>query len=198
LDKSLDEIKKSLWLLFGFQFVFSVVVFSLFVIVVAQGHLPLPQPIIDTFRMPIFVASLSVTALLSWVICFVILLKGFEETRQLSKKEGNAESWVAAIGPGAFFSPSLCFMWKRGASGVRVEGTERMLFCMPASSKTGATFSAPIGQLNAKDVSAFLDASGKVRLIRTEDNVYLVIFSYPPELAKTILSTSQQKMLPPK
>ncbi|MBP9094319.1 hypothetical protein KBI23_25100 [bacterium] len=197
MEKSLDAIKKNLLLLFGCQFLVSIVVYSLFIYMVRQGILPLPQPIVDTFRMPVFIAVLSVSLVLFWVICFVIFLKSFEETRQLSKKTGNAEPWMATIGPGAFFSPSLCFMWKKEANGKRAEGTECMLFCLPASSKLGSSISVPLSQLSPKDVSAFCDSSGRVRLICTEDNVYLAIFSYPPQLAKMILSASQQ-VLPPK
>ncbi len=198
MEKSLDEIKKNLLLLFGCQFLVSVVVFSLFIFAVGQGILPLPQPIIDTFRVPVFVASLGFSVLLGWTICFLIFLKSFEETRQLSKRTGNAEPWMATIGPGAFFSPSLCFMWKKDANGKRTEGTERMLFCLPASSKLGSSISVPVSQLIPKDVSAFSDAAGRVRLICTDDNVYLAIFSYPPQLAKMFLSASQQVLLPPK
>ncbi len=198
MEKSLDAIKKNLLLLFGCQFLVSIVVYSLFIYMVRQGILPLPQPIVDTFRMPVFIAVLSVSLVLFWVICFVIFLKSFEETRQLSKKTGNAEPWMATIGPGAFFSPSLCFMWKKEANGKRAEGTECMLFCLPASSKLGSSISVPLSQLSPKDVSAFSDSSGRVRLICTDDNVYLAIFSYPPQLAKMILSASQQVLLPPK
>ncbi len=198
MEKSLDAIKKNLLLLFGLQFFFSIFIFGNLIFLVGQGVLPLPQPIIDTFRMPFFIASLGFSALLCWTICFVIFLKSFEETRQLSKNANRAEPWMATIGPGAFFSPSLCFMWKKDATGKIAEGTERMLFCLPASSKLGSSLSVPLSQLSPKEVSAFSDASGKVRLIRTEDNVYLPIFSYPPQLAKMLLSTSQQVLLPPK
>ncbi len=198
MEKSLDAIKKNLLLLFGLQFCFSIFIYFSFVFVVGQGVLPFSQPIVDTFRMPVFVPILSVSLVLFWVICFLIFLKSFEETRQLSKNANRAEPWMATIGPGAFFSPSLCFMWKKDATGKIAEGTERMLFCLPASSNLGTSLSVPLSQLSPKDVSAFSDASGKVRLIRTEDNVYLPIFSYPPQLAKMLLSASQQVLLPPK
>lgn len=61
-------------------------------------------------------------------------------------------------------------MWKKDATGKRAEGTERMLFCLPASSNLGISLSVPLSQLSPKDVSAFSDASGKLRLIRTEEN----------------------------
>ncbi len=198
MEKSLDAIKKNLLLLFGLQFFFSIFIFGNLIFLVGQGVLPLPQPIIDTFRMPFFIASLGFSVLLCWTICFVVFLKSFEETRKLSKNANRAEQWMATIGPGAFFSPSLCFMFKKDATGKIAEGTERMLFCLPASSKLGSSLSVPLSQLSPKEVSAFSDASGKVRLIRTEDNVYLPIFSYPPQLAKMLLSTSQQVLLPPK
>lgn len=198
MEKSLDAIKKNLLLLFGLQFCFSIFIYFSFVFVVGQGVLPFPQPIVDTFRIPVFIPLLSVSLVLFWVGCFLIFLKSFEETRQLSKNTNRAEPWMATIGPGAFFSPSLCFMWKKDATGKRAEGTERMLFCLPASSNLGGSLSVPLSQLSPKDVSAFSDASGKVRLIRTEDNVYLPIFSYPPQLAKMLLSTSQQMFIPPK
>lgn len=198
MEKSLDAIKKNLLLLFGIQFFFSIFIFGNLIFLVGQGVLPLPQPIIDTFRMPFFIASLGFSVLLCWTICFVIFLKSFEETRQLSKNANRAEPWMATIGPGAFFSPSLCFMFKKDATGKIADGTERMLFCLPASSKLGSSLSVPLSQLSPKEVSAFSDASGKVRLIRTEDNVYLPIFSYPPQLAKMLLRTSQQVLLPPK
>jgi len=198
LEKSLDAIKKNLLFLFGLQFLSSVVIYFSFVFVVAQGVLPLPQPIIETFRTPIFIPILSVSLVLFWAICFFIFLKSFEETRQLTKNANRAEPWMATIGPGAFFAPSLCFVWKKDATGKRAEGTERMLFCLPASSNLGSSLSVPLSQLSPKDVSAFSDASGKLRLIRTEDNVYLPIFAYPAPLAKMMLNTSQQMFLPPK
>jgi hypothetical protein len=198
LEKSLDAIKKNLLLLFGLQFFFSIVIFGNLIFLVGQGVLPFPQPIIDTFRLPFFIAGLGFSMLVGWAIFFVITLKSFAETRQLSKKSGSAEPWMATIGPGAFFSPSLCLMWKKDATGKKAEGTERMLFCLPANSKLASSFSAPISQLNSKDVSVFSDASGTVRLICTEDNVYLVIFSHPPHLAKMLLRASQQVLLPPK
>lgn len=198
MEKSLDAIKKNLLLLFGLQFFFSIFIFGNLLFLVGQGVLPLPQPIIDSIRTPVFIAIFFVSLPLFWAICFFIFLKSFEETRQLSKNTNRAEPWMATIGPGAFFSPSLCFMWKKDATGKIADGTERMLFCLPASSKLGGSLSVPLSQLSPKDVSAFSDASGKVRLIRTEDNVYLPIFSYPPQLAKMLLSTSQQVLLPPK
>jgi hypothetical protein len=126
---------------------------------------------IETFRTPIFIPILSVSLVLFfWVICFLIFLKSFEETCQLSKNTNRAEPWMATIGPGLFFSPSLFLMWKKDATGKRAEGTERMLFCLPASSNLGSSLSVPLSQLSPKDVSAFSDASGKLRLIRTEEN----------------------------
>lgn len=198
MEKSLDAIKKNLLLLFGIQFFFSIVIFGNLVFLVGQGILPLPQPIIETFRTPVFIASLAVSLPLFWAICFFIFLKSFEETRQLTKNANRAEPWMATIGPGAFFAPSLCFVWKKDATGKRAEGTERMLFCLPASSNLGSSLSVPLSQLSPKDVSAFSDASGKLRLIRTEDNVYLPIFAYPAPLARMMLNTSQQMFLPPK
>lgn len=170
MEKSLDAIKKNLLFLFGIQFFFSIVIFGNLVFLVGQGILPLPQPIIETFRTPAFIASLAVSLPLFWAICFFIFLKSFEETRQLTKNANRAEPWMATIGPGLFFSPSLFLMWKKDATGKRAEGTERMLFCLPASSNLGSSLSVPLSQLSPKDVSAFSDASGKLRLIRTEEN----------------------------
>lgn len=198
MEKRLDELKKALVLLMGVQLFFSIVIYGNLVFLVGQEVLPLPQPIIDVCRLPLFLASLGAFLILYWAILLIILLKGFEETRQLSKKEGNAEPWMATIGPGAFFFPSLFLMWKNDASGKRVEGTERMLFCLPANSNSVSSLSVPLNQLKPRNVSAFSDASGKLRLIRTEDNLYLAIFAYPAPIAKMMLSTSQQMFLPPK
>lgn len=198
MEKRLDELKKALVLLLGVQLFFSVIIYCNFVFLVGQEVLPLPQPIIDICRQPLSIAGLGAIFVFYWAILLFILLKSFEETRQLSKKEGNAEPWMATIGPGAFFFPSLFLMWKKDASGKRVEGTERMLFCLPANSNSVSSLSVPLNQLKPKDVSAFSDASGKLRLICTEDNLYLAIFAYPAPLAKMMLSTSQQMFLPPK
>ncbi len=201
MEKSFDEIKKNLLLFIGLQFFFGIFIIGNFLFLIWQGVLPFPQLVIDTFRMPFFIAILGFFNLFSCTIWFFIFFKSFEEARQLSKNVSRAEPWMATMGPGAFFLPRLCILWKKDATGKRAEGTGRMLFCLPASSKLAgglSVFSVPLSQQSPKDVSAFSDASGKVRLIRTEDNLYLVMLAYPAPLAKLLLSNSEQMFLPPK
>ena len=198
MEKGLDDLKRSLVLLMCHQLISAIVISCLFVLIVQQNALPLPKPILDSVSTPVLIAGFGAFLFSYLTILSVTLLRSFEDTRQLSKRKGNAEPWMATIGPGAVFLPCLTLMWKNDAAGQRMEGTQRMLYCLPANNKGLSSLSVPINQIKPKAVSAFTDSSGNLRLIYSEDNQYLVIFAYPAPLAKLVMSSSKQIFLPPK
>lgn len=128
------------------------------------------KPILDASFMPLFMAGLGAVLFLYLAIFLVFLLK----------------------------IPRQLLIWNEYGSGNRVQGSEHMLYCLPAYSVAMSSLSVPLSKVNPQAVSISANFSGKQRLIYSEDNLYMVVFALPSSVAKSMLSSSQQRILPPK
>lgn len=195
MEKSLAQLRRSMLFLLCHQLFSAIVIFLLAILFVRERA---PKLTLDASFMPLFMAGLGAALFLYLAIFLVFLLKIFEETSQIIKHKDSAEPWMATIGPGAFFFPRQLLIWKEDAAGNRVQGSEQMLYCLPANSVAMSSLSVPLSKVNPQAVSISANFSGKQRLIYSEDNIYMVVFALPSSVAKSMLSSSQQKLLPPK